>query len=233
MIHYISGYSQYNELHKDSINKANFLISYIYYIKRCDYIIANSKRIMIDSGVFTILNQSKNLDFEDYLKKYSNFCANLRSDAAIIELDLYSLVGIAKTEQYRDMIEQRIGRQCLPVWHPFLGIEYLDKLFSLYNYITIGGYAINSIPKKEYLKIMPQIINRGRKNNCKIHALGYFGDLDFYSSDSTDFVCYCKFNRNYKFGTKFGKFEKQPTQNVIRFRNLPNYIDFLETLNFL
>jgi len=117
---------------------------------------------ILDSGAFSILKGKKtNIDFVDYTKKYSNFI-NKTNQQLFFELDLYQIIGLEKTEQLRDMIEQRTGKPSIPVWHKHLGLEYFYKLTEEYSYIAIGGFAIRDIKKSEY-KYIPKLLEIAKK----------------------------------------------------------------------
>jgi len=56
-----------------------------------------------------------------------------------------------------------------------------------YDYIAIGGFAIKDISKKEYVYI-PKLLSIAKKNNCKVHGLGFTNQkqLQLCRFDSVD-----------------------------------------------
>lgn len=167
---------------------------------------------ILDSGAFSMLKGNTNVNFYNYTLKYIDFIKKT-NQKLFFELDIYKIIGIQKTEELRNLIEQKTGKQCIPVWHKHLGLEYLYKLSKQYNYIAFGGFAIKDITKKDF-KYIPKLLEICKQNNCKVHGLGFTqfntikkGGFNFYSVDST----------TWNVGGKFGNvclFDKEgfPTQ---------------------
>lgn len=82
-------------------------------------------RHLLDSGAFTYLRGTKGIDvdWETYVDQYGEFVVDT-DQRHFFELDLYDLIGVERTEALRDRLEQRTGRQCIPVWHKSLGADY-------------------------------------------------------------------------------------------------------------
>lgn len=149
------------------------------------------KEFILDSGAFTFLNKKKEIDFVKYAEEYANYVKenNIKN---FIELDLYNIIGIEKTEKIRQMIEEITNKKTIPVFHRSLGIDYFHKLIKEYPYIAIGGLASKDIAKHEY-KYLEYFVREAKKTNTKIHGLGLTAqkamkEYKFDSVDSTTWI---------------------------------------------
>src|SRR5690606_14097818 len=99
-----------------------------------DYI-KNCKMFLLDSGAFSFMTRS-NLrpDFDEYLKKYINFI-NKYNVQYFFELDIDSVVGLKKVEEYREILERETGKKCIPVWHKSRGKQYFIDMCKEYDYV--------------------------------------------------------------------------------------------------
>lgn len=161
---------------------------------------------LLDSGVFTFMSNCKNnVDWNDYIERYCHFI-NKNDIKKFFELDIDSIVGYDKVKQYRKAIEQKTGKQVIPVWHKSRGKDEFLRMCDEYNYVAIGGIVTKEITKEQY-KYFPWFINEAHKRNCKIHGLG-FTSLDgivkykFDTVDSTAWTTGNRFGFVYKFNGK-------------------------------
>lgn len=178
-----------------------FLLGSFYYLKKTKpeyqekYIKFKDKckDFMLDSGAFSLLNSSKNLDtflsnLNKYIQEYINFI-NKYDIKHFIELDIDSLVGYERVKEIRKRIEKETNKKCIPAWHLSRGLDEWKNLTKEYDYIAIGGIVTKEIKKKDYKKILPTLLKIARQNNCKVHGLGFTGsnikEFDFYSVDSS------------------------------------------------
>lgn len=168
---------------------------------------------LLDSGAFTFMNGKKKVDFDSYCDRYIEFI-NAYKIPLFFELDLDSVVGLEKTEQFRRRIEARTGRQCIPVWHKSRGKDYFVDMAKNYNYIAIGGIANKSIKKSEH-KFFPWFIETAHEHGCKIHGLGYtdFSNVGKYRFDTVDSTSWIVGG---KFGNIYTMRDGYPKQTTIR-----------------
>lgn len=158
------------------------------------------KGFMLDSGAFTFMQQKPTgLDFAGYLEEYIAFIQQHRV-ANFFELDIDSIVGYEVVLQYRQSLEKKLGRQCIPVWHKSRGREAFLRMCSEYKYVAIGGIASKEITKVEH-KYFPWFIREAHKRGARIHGLGYtsLSDLNRYPFDSVD-------SSSWSYGNRFGRY---------------------------
>lgn len=165
-------------------------------IQKCDY-------FLLDSGAFTFMNSFKGkVDWMEYIDKYANFIIK-NNIKYFFELDIDSVVGYDKVKEYTNYLEKKVGRKCIPVWHKSRGIEEWKKLTKEYDYVAIGGIVIKEIKPRDYKYFIP-LLEIARKNNCKVHGLGFTGmkylkKYHFYSVDSTSWTAGSRFGIIYKY----------------------------------
>lgn len=145
---------------------------------------------LLDSGAFTFLNCKKKVSINylrTYLEDYIGFI-NRYKIKYFFELDIDSIIGYESVKRMTQQLEQKTGKQCIPVWHKSRGIKEWQRIISDYNYVAIGGFVTKEIKQSEY-KYIPELLMMARYKNCKVHGLGFTGKdalkLDFYSIDST------------------------------------------------
>lgn len=150
-------------------------------------IISKSADYLLDSGAYTFMNQKQKsrVCWEEYIERYADF-VNKYGVKHFFELDIDSVVGYEQVKEYRRMLEQKTGRQCIPVWHKSRGIDDFHRMTQEYEYAAIGwgGHDI----KKSQFKVFPYLLNDAHKNGCKIHGLGFTDTrlLHQYRFDSVD-----------------------------------------------
>lgn len=166
----------------------NVLFSFASYNDDCiNYALSTDcKSFLLDSGAFTFMNGAKRVDFDSYTDRYIEFI-NAYKVPLFFEMDLDSVVGLPKVEEYRRRIESRTGRQCIPVFHRERGKDYFIDMVKNYKYVAIGGIAVKDIKKTEY-KYFPWFIDKAHEYGCKIHGLGYtdFAHVDKFRFDTVD-----------------------------------------------
>lgn len=215
---FLAGYevNPYIELFED---KSFFVLGSFYYLRKSkkdylncyiDYIKNISNDFILDSGAFSLLNSNKNLDtfldnLDKYIQEYINFI-NEYSIKHFIELDIDSLIGYERVKEIRKKIEKETNKKCIPVWHLSRGLDEWKSLTKEYDYIAIGGIAIKEIKKKDYNKLFPALLKIAKKNNCKVHGLGFTSieceKYDFYSVDSTTWSACIRYAKMNNFNTK-------------------------------
>lgn len=204
MIVYLAGINKKQLLNvKGSIS---ILESFAYIKKHSDSIdLLLKNNFILDSGAFTFIGKNKkNIDWELYTDEYINFINKYKIDK-YFELDIYSVIGIDKTEKLRNKIEKKTGIKSIPVWHIFLGIEYYKKICQEYKYIAIGASGRHD---SKWTRTNPEKLNAlvsyAKNKNVKVHGLGYtclkqLKSIPFYSVDSTTWLNAGKFGEYQKF----------------------------------
>lgn len=180
--------------------KINVLESFAYiskHLKTIDKLLCNE--FLLDSGAFTFFGNSK-ISLNEYIDKYIHFI-NKYDIKNFFELDLYTLpeYGIKKTEEIRDYIEKKTGKQTIPVFHKMLGIEYYKKLCENYKYIAISASGMyDSKWTRKNPEQLKKMVLYANSKNVKVHGLGYtkmilLKEIPFYSIDSTTWLNAGKF----------------------------------------
>lgn len=197
----------------DDVLQSLYNLESFYYIKPWQYeMIHKSKMFLLDSGAFTFFSSGRHVNWAEYIDKYAEFIKehNVRY---FFELDIDSLVGYEKVKELRTILENKVGRKCIPVWHKSRGIEEWKKLCRGYPYVAIGGIASKEIKPKEY-NAFPVMINYAHKHGAKVHGLGFtnvnkFKEIKFDSVDSTRWNC-ARFGRlEYFNGTTIKAIDKR------------------------
>lgn len=178
--------------------KGNNLFSYYFYDmwkNDFSFFTEHSRNILLDSGAFSILQQSKKSEkpninvIESFLNNYCRFIRKHDNDIiqGYFELDLGQFINYFKVKQYRAKI-QKVTDKIIPVWHQYLGIQEFKSMVNTYDYIAIGGLAgSNRRPPVNYFK---PFVKYAHKKGKKIHLLGLtekklLKNLPFDSVDST------------------------------------------------
>jgi len=197
-----------------------------------DYI--DKDNFLLDSGAFSMFSgHKKNLD--TYVDEYIDFI--IKHDLKyFFELDIYSIIGVKETEDIRNHIEERVGRQTIPVWHIELGVDYYKMLCEKYNYVAIGASGKHD---SKWTRTTPSklkaLVDYANSKNVKVHGLGYTGEkiknISFYSVDSTTWlygnrygICYT-FNEN-KINQKSRPKNKRINQKAMANYNFEQWVKF-------
>ena len=165
----------------------NRLDSFRYVSKKGIPLIKRYKNFLLDSGAFTFMkNVRKELNWNKYIEEYAQFI-NEHDIKKFFELDIDSVIGYENTLKLRERLESLTGKKCIPVWHKSRGLEEYKKMCLEYSYAAIGGIVTKEIKPSEH-KFFPFFINIAKKNNCKLHGLGYTSPtgLEKYKFDSVD-----------------------------------------------
>lgn len=132
------------------------------------------EEFLLDSGAFTFMNSGKKVNWKDYIDSYIEF-VNKYDIKQFIELDLDHVVGVEETIRIRQYIEEKTGKQTIPVFHAIRGIDYYKQMCKEYDYIAI---AASGIVKgiDEYVKnpkTLRQLLRIAHNNSCHVHGLAY------------------------------------------------------------
>ena len=227
--------NKYNDF--DWKNSSVYILESFYYADEwVERHIPLFKDFLLDSGAFTFMNSSKSkkIGWEEYVDNYADFI-NRNKVEKFFELDIDSIVGYETVIKLRNRLEQKTGKQSIPVWHKTRGKENFFKMCDEYKYVAIGGIVSKEIDQKEY-PIFTYLINEAHKRGAKIHGLG-FTSLDgitkysFDSVDSTAWTTGNRFGAIYKFnGSTIIKFQKKPGQRLANSREvaLNNFVEWVK-----
>ena len=177
--------------------KDTYILRSFYYMNDfVESIIPECKMFLLDSGAFTFLNNSKSdINWKEYVDKYADFI-NKNNIEYFFELDIDSIVGYEKVKEYRNYLEAKTGKKCIPVWHKSRGKEEFLRLCDEYKYIAIGGIVTKEIRPCDY-KFLNYFIKEAHKRNCKIHGLGFTNikNIFIYKFDTVDSTAWTTGNR--------------------------------------
>lgn len=225
---------------KPTVKKIPYVLESFYYIQEWQIpLIKKFDLFLLDSGAFTYLNakNKKEVDFDKYLTDYINFI-NEHDIKYFFELDIDSVVGLKKVEEYRRRLEKETNKKCIPVWHKSRGIKYFEQLVKEYDYVAIGGIVTREILPREY-KLFHYLIKKAHENNCKVHGLGFTSmkgifEYNFDSVDSTSWTAGHRFGTLYQFKNQTLKIIKKPPNTrvsctlTISRHNLIEWIKFVK-----
>jgi len=195
---YLAGFKTIEKYWKES-TKDIYLLSSFYEHKneKCGNYVKQKNHIL-DSGAFTFMqNKNKTVDWDKYTEEYANFIKKYNIEL-FIEMDIDSIIGLKEVEKLRTKLENVTNKKCIPVWHKSRGKEYWLQMIKNYDYVAIGGIAINEIKQNEY-KYFNWFLKTAKKENCKVHGLGFTKTklLKKYRFDSVD-------STTWNVGGKFG-----------------------------
>lgn len=150
------------------------LMSY-YYIpknpKRAQGIIAQSERIMIDSGAHTFQKGKTKLNWEEYTESYARFIRENDCDKIVgyFEMDVDKVIGLERVIKLRRRLEQETDK-VIPVWHKGRGIENFYRMCEEYSgrVVAITGFKNEDIKDDQYA----QFLKIAWQHNCRVHCLG-------------------------------------------------------------
>lgn len=197
--------SQYSDAEILIKNECKFLLfSYYEFRNRKEqeihYILRNTDEVIVDSGAFTFMNSGKVVKWKNYVDEYIDFIKryNIKN---FIELDLYGILGLEKTEKIRRRIETKTEKQSIPVYHGTLPISYFRTLCQNYPYVAVS--ATGTIESSKWTKnkqVLRQVIKIGHGYGTKIHGLGYTKsdcinkkEVNFDTVDSTAWLSGARF----------------------------------------
>lgn len=157
---------------------------------------------MLDSGAFTFMQGADKVDWIEYTDRYAEFI-NQNDIELFFELDIDSIVGYDEVKNLRKLLEQKTGKQPIPVFHKSRGRDEFIAMAKDYPYIAIGGIVSKEITKESF-KHFPWFINTAHEHGAKIHGLGFTSSTGMknYRFDSVDSTAWLYGNRGgflYKF----------------------------------
>lgn len=149
------------------------------------------------------------------------------------------MVGLEKVEYYRRYLEDRTGRQPIPVWHANRGKDYFLQMCENYSYVAIG--TTSAMEEGRRIRQNPMIlkwfIDQAHKANARIHGLGftntnYLPFLNFDSVDSTTWLAGAKYGQVYVFENNKMVYHNPPKGMRVANHDLVNRHNFNEWIKF-
>lgn len=161
---FLAGQSSYIDL---DWNECKYNLESFYYFKpEQKKFLKKWDMFFLDSGAFTFMQRCKNnVNWLSYINKYIQFI-NDNDIEYFFELDIDSIVGYEKVKEYRNIIECKTGKKCIPVFHKSRGLEEYMNLCENYDYIAIGGIASKEIKRNDY-PVFKELINIAHKKNAR------------------------------------------------------------------
>ncbi len=183
------------------------------------------KDFMFDSGAFTYIHATgNNVNWKEYARRYAHFVKdnNIKN---YIELDIDIHIGYERVVQLRNMIEDIVGRPCIPVYHPNRTEEQFREDCKGRPYVSFGSMKKKSDDGQGggkdhgddlfYYTLMKRIVDVAHEEGSKIHLLG-ISDPSHYlrrniggdSADSTTWIRSSNFGYRCIFNEKTNEMEK-------------------------
>ena len=186
---------------------------------------------LLDSGAFTFIHNSKNIDYKKYTDKYIEFI-NRYNISNYFEMDIDNVIGYKEVLYLRSELEKQTNKKTIPVFHKSRGLKDWHKTCEEYDYVAIGTireYASN-------FDVLQKLVKIAKKYNTKVHGLGFTAltklkQSGFYSVDSTTWNCGNRYGIvNYFDGNNIVKIFKPKGKQVKTKETLLN--NFIEWLKF-
>ncbi len=212
---FLSGVEPIENFNAVSSVTKNVLLSY-YYIRRRgkDEIEARLKKnrgmkILIDSGAFTFFNDpkysTKSVEWwEKYVENYVDFIRTHREHIfACVELDIDSLVGKEKVDEWREKYFHALEKEGINViylYHLDKSLEDFDQLCKKHPYVGFSYIELKSTltDQAEVDFVINNLFNIAKKNKSAIHGFAVTGNkmllnYPFFSADSTSYLSGAQF----------------------------------------
>ncbi|MCW6663940.1 hypothetical protein NHG23_08595 [Aerococcaceae bacterium NML190073] len=190
----------------DEILKSKYLLISYYYYKGKDLgLLKGNKDLICDSGAFTFMFSKKvpsKTALLQYAKEYAQFVID-NDIQYYVELDVDSIFGYEFALQLREILENKVGRPCIPIWHVSRGKEDFIDMCKKYSFAGVGGIAGGEELSKHKNKY--HLLNKlARDNGCKLHGMGFTPTKDlnsygFYTVDSTSWKSGRRFATIYQY----------------------------------
>lgn len=168
------GLKKHNDYYYKVMERQPYWLLSFFYFERYPDIVDYAKEkplFLLDSGAFSAMNGKGDLS-DDYVKKYCRFVRQ-HNIKHYIELDLDYLRGVKETRQLRNRIEEEVGWASVPVWHKVRGLEDWESDCKKYDYVAMGGIAINGAAKaRKDAPYFAKMIAKASNYNTKVHLLG-------------------------------------------------------------
>jgi hypothetical protein len=223
-------------------NVDNVLISYAIYQKPETYLRVTGgwfpKRLMIDSGAFSVWSKGDRIDIDEYIK----FCQRIKelappeTEVQVVNLDvLPGRFGWRPTLRQREqsvkqgwenmLYMESKGFKVIHVFHQHEDFEILDKMREHLDYIGVS--PANDVSMKEKLEWLNKVFFKLR-DTIKTHGFAVTSEKQlyqypFYSCDSSSWVA----------GASYGTIPVLKEDGTIKFLKYKNRQQVLELIKEL
>lgn len=239
MILYLAGYKPCDRRWKLDTSNIHLLSSYWEHKGGKYGTYVRQEKHILDSGAFSAFSGKNNsFDWDSYVKKYANFILQ-NNIQRFFELDIDVVVGLTKVEYYRSYLEDRTGRQPIPVWHASRGKDYFLKMCENYPYVAIGTTSAMEEGKRirQNPMILKWFIDYAHNAGSRIHGLGftstkYLPFLNFDSVDSTTWLSGARYGQIYEFRDGQMIYHNPPKGMRATNHDLSNHHNFNEWIKF-
>lgn len=158
----------------------------------------NSKHVIMDSGLFTLMfGSEKGEKDKNFIYKWANliieFVQKNNYKGTLVEVDCQKVLGVKEAWELRKLFKQKLDNKIINVFHIEDGKKGLDKLIEYSDYIAISVPELRVLKKKHYCEKLANYI-KNKKPEIDIHLLGctenkLLQKLSFCSSsDSTSWL---------------------------------------------
>ena len=241
MIVYLAGYRSFEKYYTDPTDDIWLLSSFFEHrgADLKDYLF--QEKHILDSGAFSTFKNPKEaqkIDWDDYVERYIQLI-NKTNQKLFFEMDIDCVVGLEKVEYYRKIIEDKTGKQPIPVWHFHRGWDYFESMCESYPYVAIGTVPVTrqgQLIRKNPL-ILKKFIDTAHKHKTKIHGLGFtqtgmLDKLNFDSIDSTSWLSGGKYGQIYQFNGREMIYTNPPKGMRVANYKTANTYNFKEWIKF-
>lgn len=206
MILYLAGYKPCDRRWKLDTSDVYILSSFWEHESGRYGAYVRQEKHILDSGAFSSFSGKNNgFEWDSYVKSYADFIIK-NNIQRFFELDIDSVVGLEKVKRYRKYLEDRTGKQPIPVWHASRGKDYFLYMCENYPYVAIGTTSAMEEGRRirENPMVLKWFIDTAHSRDCKIHGLGFTNTnflpfLKFDSVDSTTWLSGARFGQIYEF----------------------------------
>jgi len=190
-----------------------------------EYLENDHPEALLDSSAFSMMTNPKKLQpIESYTNNYAEFINEHKIDK-FFELDLDSIIGYDKVKKIRSDLEDKTGKQVIPVWHRSRGKNDFIRMCKKYSQVAIGGFVVKTISKTEY-NFMKWFTKTAHCCDAKIHGLGLNPEhgqrLGFDSVDVSSWTA------PLRFGGAYYKFDGERMAKITCGRRLVNHLELVE-----
>lgn len=209
-----------------NLDQCPYILESFYYVKPWQIrLLKNCRMFLLDSGAFTFMSSTTNVDWHTYIQQYVQFI-NRYDIRHFFELDIDNIVGLKNVERIRGFIEKETNKQCIPVWHKGRGLSYWKDMCKAYDYVAIGGIVTKEIRPEQY-GVFKKLNQIAKDCGTKVHGLGFTGKnaehYGFYSVDSSTWTSGGRYGQIHFFDGQ-GMSKKRPTGRRVKdFHALDQY----------
>lgn len=221
------------------------LTSFAYWKESFTPYMERAKRFLSDSGAFTVMFSKKgqgNFNPLEYTKKYANFVKS-HNIKDFIEMDIDGVYGIDVYKDCLHCLQDITGRDPVPVWHKWRGLENWYDVCKNHKFVCFGD--VNNKISREGYDYFVNFLDIAHSFGTKVHGLGITGMknlkyLSFDSVDSSTWSSGCRFAEIHKFDghdifrCRLSKDERRKEKDIdVQKINLNNLSEWVKLQKYL